>query len=170
MFCRIPASGYNPIHFLTNGFPSILERLSPQKFPESLPIKFSCLCLHSDLLNRNVPRVQKLKPRSLPKVSLKFIARKIVTKLGRLHSALAWPLIPQAVTSFRQPSFVTRRIMMTGRVSFAISPRPVPRSRFWWQIRHHQDKSCANGRHGLCTHHGRDSGITVSETVSASSG
>ena len=29
------------------------------------------------------------------------------------------------------------------------APRHVPRSRIWFQIRHHQDKSRANGRHWL---------------------
>ena len=29
------------------------------------------------------------------------------------------------------------------------APRPIPRSRYWFQIRHHQEKSRANGHHRL---------------------
>src|ERR1035437_8791469 len=34
---------------------------------------------------------------------------------------------------------------------------PSPRSRIWFQIRHHQDTSRANRRHWFFVHHGRDS-------------
>jgi len=68
-----------------------------------------------------------------------------VTKPGSLHCALAWPLDPlkRALHSGNGVSSL-RRIEMTGRVTFAPSPRPG--SRLWCQIRHHQDKSRANER------------------------
>jgi hypothetical protein len=67
-------------------------------------------------------------------------------------SPFAFPCLASCLQTQGQASCQSReRSPQQCRVVSNLQPAPrhLPRSRIWFQIRHHQDKSCANGRHRL---------------------